>query len=323
MSVSPAPVQTDTSLRGIVFALVGVSVFPFHDVIVKLLSGRYPVLEIMFVRSVVALPLNLALVWWLEGGPHALRLRRPWLMTARSALIITAFTSFYMAIATLALAELAALYFVAPLLMTAIAALVLRESVGAHRWSAVAVGFAGVLVMLRPGAGVFEPAALLGLLAALAYACAQLITRNLGRTESGASIAFYTTAGYLLVAGFAGLVSGTESLPADTHPSLAFLLRPWQVPNVHDAALMAICAPIATVGIFCLIQAYRLAPAPLVAPFEYLMLLWAVSNRWLFWGDLPDTYTWIGMALVAGAGLYVLRRETLRARAERATRARS
>ena len=314
----PSPAApADAPLRGIAFVLLGVSVFPFQDVIVKLLSGRYPVLEIMFVRSLVGLPLMLLLMRWLDGGFAGLRPKRPGWMCLRSALIITAFTCYYMAIATLAIADLAALFFAAPLIMTALAALLLREPVGAHRWSAVAVGFAGVLVMLRPGAGVFEPAALLGLAAALAYACAQLVTRRLGRTESGAGIAFHTTLAYGVVAGLDGLLLGGGEAPADAHASVAFLLRPWAMPEPGDLLLMSLCAPIATVGIFSLVQAYRMAPAPVVAPFEYVMLGWAVVNGYLFWGDLPGAHTYAGMAMVAGAGLYVLHRETRRARARR------
>lgn len=315
---NPLPgLPVDAPLRGIGFALLGVSVFPFQDVIVKLLSGDYPVMQIMFVRSVVGLPLSVLLMLWLDGGLRGLRPMRPGLMLLRALLIVLAFTSYYMAIATLAIANLAALFFAAPLIMTSLAALLLREQVGPHRWGAVAVGFAGVLVMLRPGAGVFEPAALLGLLAALAYACAQLVTRRLGQTESGAGIAFHTTFAYGIIAGLYGLAFGAGEVAGDTHASLAFLLRPWAMPSLADGLLMALCAPIATVGIFSLVQAYRLAPAPVVAPFEYVMLGWAVVYGYLFWGDLPGTHTWVGMTLVAGAGLYVLQRETRHARSRR------
>ena len=249
---------------------------------------------------------------WLEGGLHNLRSRRPVLMTVRALLIVLAFTCYYMAIATLAIADLASIFFTAPLMMTALAALALREHVGVHRWAAVSVGFAGVLLMLRPGVGSFEPAALLALVAALAYACAQLVTRRLGRTDGGAAIAFYSTAMYAVVGGLDGLLFGHALLAPGTHPSLAFLVRPWVMPDWHDFALMALCAPIATVGIYSLVQAYRVAPPAVVAPFEYVMLLWAVINGYLFWGDLPHAHTWAGMTLVAGAGLYVMHREAHR-----------
>jgi drug/metabolite transporter (DMT)-like permease len=297
--------RIDRPLHGIGFVLVGASVFPMQDVLIKGLSGNYAVLEIVFVRSLVSLGL-FAWLLWREHDSVTFPLERPWLHAARGSLGLLSFTTYYMAIAALPLATVTAVAFAAPLFVTALSALVLGEPVDRRRWRAVVVGFLGVLVVLRPGAAAFEPAALLAVLSALCYAISQTITRTLGRTDSGATIVLTSTLVAVAVAAASGLVAGAGGQDAGLHPSLAFLLRGWVLPPWGALARMALCGLISGVGIYCLTQAYRVAPAGTVAPFEYVMIGWAVLWGYVFWGDVPGPTTLIGVATTVAAGVYVL-----------------
>jgi drug/metabolite transporter (DMT)-like permease len=317
MGARPLPAgRSHAPLRGIAFVLVGVSVFSLQDAIVKTLSGRYPLLEIGFVRCLVTIGPMAALAGW-EGGRAGLSTHRPWLHLARGSLAVASFTSYYLALAALPLADAVAIFFAAPLFLAALSRLVLAEPVGVRRWSALVVGFLGVLLVLRPGTSVFEPAALLAVLAALCYGASQTITRELGRTDGAATMALTSTLLYLLVSAAGGLLAGRHGQAAGRHPSLAFLVRAWSWPEAPDLGLMMLCGLTAGAGAYCLAQAYRAAPASTVAPFEYVMIVWAVLWGWLFWGTVPGPSTVVGMALTVGAGLFLGRHETLDERRRR------
>ena len=306
---APVSMPVDTPLLGIAFLVGGVAVFSLQDVVIKSLTGSaYPVLETVFFRSVLAIVLLAAVGWRLEGR-RAFATRRPWLHLLRGLLGCLSYTAYYMAFAVLPLAEAVALFFAAPLFLTALSVLVHGEQVGARRWSAVAVGFVGVLVMLRPGTAVFEPAALLSVLAALAYAAMQMVTRRLAASDSGICMSISINFSYLLVAVASGLLVG-ESLPAaDLHASIEFLVRPWVMPGLRDFVLMTSLGFIAAAGFFCLTRAYSVAPASTVAPFEYSMMLWALLWGFVFFGEVPGAVVLLGVLLTAGSGLYVLHRE--------------
>jgi S-adenosylmethionine uptake transporter len=308
--------RVDRPLHGIGFVLVAASVFPVQDVIIKGLSGRYPALQIVFVRSLVALALY-AWLLWRERDAATFPPERPWLHVGRGMLGLVSFTSYYMALAAMPMATVTAVAFAAPLFVTVLSARVLGEPVDRSSWLAVLVGFAGVLVVLRPGAQTFEPAALLALLSALAYASSQTIVRELGRTDSGASIAFSSTLVAVIVAGVSGLVAGGGDQGADLHPSLAFLVRGWVVPSWGDLGRMVLCGLISGVGMYCFTQGYRVARPSAVAPFEYVMIGWSVLWGYLFWGDVPGPSTLIGVAATVAGGVYVLQHQ---ARSQRARR---
>jgi drug/metabolite transporter (DMT)-like permease len=316
---APAPAaagRIDRPLHGIAYILVGASVFPVQDVLIKGLSGQYAVLQIVFVRSLVALGLFACLLWR-EGAASASWLRRPWLHAGRGLLGLMSFTTYYMAIAALPLATVTSVAFAAPLFLTTLSALVLGERVDRRGWSAVVLGLVGVLIVLRPGAATFEPAALLAVMSALCYAISQTITRHLGRRDSGATIVFSATAVAVLVAATSGLFASGGGRAAGLHPSLAFLVRGWVMPPWGALGRMVLCGVISSVGIYCLTQAYRVAPASTVSPFEYAMIGWAVLWGYVFWGDVPGPTTLVGVATTVAAGLYVLHHQ---ARAERERR---
>ena len=308
----------DHRILGIACVVGAVTLFVLQDALVKWLSGGYPLHEIVLVRAASAIAVTLFMMR-LEGGIHLLRTRRIGLHLARSGLLVVANCAFYTALAGMAIAEATSIFFVAPLLITALSALLLHDTVGLRRWAAVCVGLAGVVVMLRPGEGVLRLVALLPIVAASAYALMQILTRRLGASERASTIAFYSQAGFIAASVAIGLVAGDGRFATEDDASLAFLLRAWTVPSARDAALFLAVGVLNGFGGYLMSQAYRISRPSAIAPFEYVALPMAVMWGVVFFGDWPDLVTWAGMALICGSGLYVLHRETALARARRET----
>ncbi len=320
-------VRTDThpgslTLIGILCVIGAGAAFTTNDMAVKWLSGDYPLHQLMLVRSVIALSLTLAVLVPLEGGYGNLRTRRWRMHVLRGSTVVIANLTFFTGLASLPLGEATAIFFIAPLFITALSALLLREPVGIRRWAAVALGLVGVVVMLRPGGAAFQLAALLPLLAAFCYALLQILTRTLGTTEKASTMAVYIQLCFITVSIAFGLIAGDGRLVSpDSSPQIVFLLRAWVWPPPQDGLIMLGLGALSAAGGYLISQAYRLSPAALVAPFEYITLPLAVFWSVLIWDDWPDTAAWIGIALICAAGLYVFQREALlRHRAARRSR---
>ena len=303
-------------MLGIACVVTAVTILVLQDSLIKWLSGDYPLHEIVLVRAASAICVTL-FAMRLEGGIHLLRTRRLGLHLLRAGLLVIANTAFFLALAAMTIAEATSILFVAPLLITALSALLLGEAVGPRRWAAVCIGLAGVIVMLRPGEGAFRLVALLPLVAAAAYALMQIITRRLGTTERASTIAFYAQAAFIVVSVAIGLVAGHGRFAPEDDASLTFLLRAWTVPSALDAAMFLGIGVINGVGSYLMAQAYRITKPSVLAPFEYVALPTAVVWGVVFFGDWPDLVTYAGMALICGGGLYVLHREGVLARRRR------
>lgn len=303
-----AVARGDAKFIGILSILGAALLLTGSDSVIKWLSPHYPLHEIVLVRAVVALLFILILVK-LEGGLAILRTRRPWLHLFRGLLIVVANMAFFLGIASLPLADAVALFFVAPLFITLMSGPILGEKVGIRRWLAVLVGLIGVVVMLRPGFGALQPAAFLPLVAALAYAAMQMVTRRLGVTDKAASLAFYIQITFLVVSSLIGLAIGDGRYGGFDNPSLEFFFRAWIWPETTDLLLMAFCGFLVAGGSYLLSQAYRVAEAALVAPFEYIALPFAVLWGYQLWGDLPDAISVVGIVLIVSGGLFILYRK--------------
>jgi drug/metabolite transporter (DMT)-like permease len=222
--------------------------------------------------------------------------------------MFVAYAAYYLALPALPLATTVALYFSAPLFIVILSVPMLGETVGWRRGLAVLAGFGGVLIILRPGGSLFEWAALLPVLSGLSYGLSMIFARQLGQRESAAAMAFWGNFVFLVIATLMALSFGGATAP-DLHPSLAFLMRAWVWPTALDATLMAGCGVIAALGLTLLTQAYRIADANAVAPFEYSAMLWGILWGWAFFAEWPDAVAWIGIAVIMAAGLFVLWRE--------------
>jgi drug/metabolite transporter (DMT)-like permease len=293
---------------GILCLVAGIAIFSVQDLILKKLSGDYPLHQAMVLRSLTALPFHLAIVWWFDGRLSTITTPGWWKMLLRGLLNFVAYTAYYLGLATLPMAETVALFFMAPLFITLAAFVILREPVALSSGLAVLAGFAGVLMIVKPGGESFQLAALLPVLGALGYAVSMVVARPLGRTETAAAMAFWGNNCFLICALGLSAIYGSGAMADTAHPSMAFLTRGWIMPSGQDLGLMASCGVIAAIGLTLLTHAYRVAPSSSVAPFEYSFMFWGVLWGWLFWGDLPDAMAWAGIAVIFGAGLYVIGR---------------
>lgn len=289
-------------LAGILSLLLGLAVFSTQDLIIKLLSGDYPLYQIMLVRGLVGLPLLLLMVR-AEGGLQLLVTPGLPAMLLRGCVMFVAYASFYLALAALPLPTSVALYFSGPLFITLLSVLVLGERVGLVGWGAVILGFAGVVVMVRPGSGLFDWASLLPVLSGLTYGISMIAARRMGVRETAGAMAFWGNAVFLAFAAAMTLAFARGGAGEGLHPSLAFLSRGWVDPAAADLGLMALTGVIAAVGLWLLTTAYRMAEASTVAPFEYTAMIWGVIWGWTFWGEWPDALGWLGIAAIVGAGL--------------------
>jgi drug/metabolite transporter (DMT)-like permease len=283
----------------------GIFVFSTQDAIIKSISGDYAVTQAIVIRSLVSLPILAAMVHAEQGLERLASANFRGLM-ARGFILVTSYTAYYMAFPALPLAEAIALFFVSPICVTLLAGPLLGESVSMRSWAAVAIGFAGVLLILRPGSALFEPAALLSLVAAATYALAMIFARKLGAVESAAVMSFYQNGAYLLAALAIAGVCAALGLTKLGHPSLDFLVRPWAAPTLRDLLLMGACGVIAAVAVPLLTQAYRLAEANIVTVFEYTGMIWAPLWGYLFFAETPRWTTIAGMLLIVDAGLVSL-----------------
>jgi drug/metabolite transporter (DMT)-like permease len=298
----------DRQLLGMLCVALGVSVFSIQDVIVKALSDDYPVHQIVVLRSLVSLPVLYGFALLEDRRP--VKFRRLGLHVGRGLFLYFAYTTYYLALARLPIADVVALYFIVPIFVAALGIPVLGERVTPRMWAAIGVGFLGVLIVLRPGVGALEAAMLLPIGGALAYACSTLVTRRLGATESAGTMAISAACVYFIAGGATALAVGGAADPTGSHQSLRFLLLPWTLPSARDLGLMAACGVIAAMGFFLLSQGYRLAEANRAALFEYAALPWGILWGYLFFGNLPDAAMLLGAVIIMGAGLYTLRQGT-------------
>lgn len=288
------------------YALAAVGVASSQDAVVKLLSGDISVSQAVFFRGLVAIAVLLPWIWYkgLTFTPHNLGL-----VLIRGLILCAAYFCFVLSIAALPIATSVSIYFTMPFFVAALAGWSLGEKVKAYRWIAITAGFAGVLIMVRPGSEAFEPAALLALMSALGYAVGQLFSRHVSQTTSPLVITNWQSIIYTGVAMVLGAAAPLFADQIGDSKVLGFLLRPWIWPDAKQMALLTLTGVLAAFGSLFFVQAYRHAEANFVAPFEYTSLLWAIASGLLFFGDFPDGYTWIGAAIVVGSGLWMLWRD--------------
>ncbi len=287
-SHSLSPPTPESVGQGIAWMLLTSFMFVTLDALAKQLAQVYPVPQVVWARYVFHV-LILA-IFLGRRLPATLRTRRLGLQLLRSLFLLGATGLFFSALSFMPLAEASAIMFVAPLLVTALAVPLLGERVGPRRWASVLVGFLGALIIIRPGGGAGQVAALFALGAAGSYALYQITTRLLSRSDQP-----LTTLAYSALLG--ALVSSA---------AVPFF---WVTPDFTAWVTMAGLGLVGGLGHFTLIKAFEVAPAATVTPFGYASLIWATLYGFLLFGDLPDLWTVLGAAIIAGSGLYIFHRE--------------
>lgn len=314
--------QSDgTATLGVVLLTAGLAVFTFQDVIVRILSGDYPVHELIFVRGLFAIGLMAGYVYW-RYGRAGFRIRKPVFLILRGVMGVSCFTCYYLALATLSMADTVTIAFSSPILFTLFSVILFKEFIGWRRWLAILVGFGGVVVVVGPSGQIADPAVIFAVLGALTYALMNILTRLLKDDMTGPGIAFYQMLAFLSLSAASGLLLGHGGFLDPTgHSSLQFLLRPWVMPELSDLGLIAVTSVIAASGFILLTNAYTVSSNPtVVAPFEYTGVVMGVLAGWAFFAEAPSGWTLLGAMLIVGSGLYILYRENHRGRPVRSVR---
>jgi len=251
-----------------------------------------PVMQIVWARMAFGTLLTLPFVLR-HGGPAAIRPDQPWYHTLRAVLLIAATFLFFTALKYLPIADALAIFFVQPLILTAISPFVLGEKVGPRRWAAVCVGFIGTLIIIRPGMAEVNPGTFYALGAGAALACYFAMTPRIAGRAPAMVTTFHTS--------LIGTVLTT-----------ALIIGTWQTPSPTQWGLLFLIGVIATVGHYCIVRAYDHAEASLLAPLAYTEMIMATFAGWWFFGDLPDGYTILGVSILIACAIYISVRERAR-----------
>lgn len=295
--MSMKPVE-DHPLRAIAFMLGAVFLFSTMDVAFKQLVAHYSSVQVAFLRCVLSAPLFA--VWILARDPRLFRTGNWRMHGVRALFALGMLVAVGESFRELPLADAYAIFFAAPLLITLLSGPLMREPAGAARTAAGLIGFLGVLVVLKPGAGTLVSyGSAMALVAVACYTGVVFLLRSLGRHEHSVTIAFWYTA---LVA----LLSGS------------LLIGRWQALRADDWPWLVLLGIAGTVGQVMITAAYRRAPAAVIAPLDYVHMFWAVLYGWWLWGDLPGARVWTGTAVVVACGLFIMYRERRQVLAARA-----
>jgi drug/metabolite transporter (DMT)-like permease len=274
-------------LAGITLMLAGVCMFSLGDALGKFIVATYSVGQFMLLRACAALTLIGPSMW--RARAEFAQVERPWLQVVRIALSTLEIAAFFLAVVYLPLADVTTYYLATPIFVAAFSAVVLREQVGWRRWSAILIGFCGVLIALHPSAHTVTWPAVIALAGSLAFSWLMLTTRSLRATPDIvlASAQFLGTLVFGIVVAPFGWIT-----PTWAHFGLFFA-----------AGAISVCA------LFCVNRSLKLAPASTVAPYQYSMIVWAVMFGYLVFGDVPQAHTALGAAIIIAAGLYIFLRE--------------
>ena len=296
---------TNSNLKGIGFLLLAMLIGSLQAVAVKWIGGNYSVLEIVTVRSLVALPITL-LFFRLEGGKGLPTTSQPKLQTVRGIFLFLSYTTFMMGLAALPLADVEAMRFSGPLMITILSVFMLSEKVELQRWLALIVGFAGILLIVKPGSTNFNEGSLFVLISVLFYALTVILTRKMKTTDSSATMAYFSSWVYLIAAFiFSPLAAAVGEIP-NAHPSVAFLFHAWIMPTPLDLFIMSGLGLVWALWAYFMTRAYSTAQASVIAPFEYVSLPINVMWGFLFWHEIPAGMTIAGAALTLASGMYLL-----------------
>jgi len=283
-------IRADRASLGISITVVGGLCFAIQDAGIKWLSAEIAVLQILFLRSLFGL-VFLGASTRISAETISLKLNRPWLLAARSGINILSWVLFFTSLKYLQLATAVALFFSFPLFLAIISVPLLGETVGIRRISAIVVGFAGVLLITNPAAGLSMPA-LMMLGAAFGWAIVASLTRILGENENTTTLLFYT------LLGFAVLLAIPQ-----------YWL--WQSIELHAYLMIVGIAFFGVIAQFAVTKAYAIASPSLIAPFEYTALIWSAILGYLVWNDIPDLYAIVGAFLIIASGIYIIHREAI------------
>ena len=275
---------------GIALMLLGVFLFCINDAVGKWLVATYSVSQFLLIRAATML-LLLAPFIWRAGRAAFASAPRPGLQLLRCVLSTAEVVLFFWAVIYLPLADAITFYLAGPIYVTALSALLLKEQVGWRRWAAVLVGFLGVLIALRPSAASLTLPALIALAGSICFALLMIVTRMLRDTHDAVLMSTQMASTFAF-----GLVTAPFA---------------WVTPSLYDLMFLSGFGAVSVVAMFSINRSLKLAPASVVVPYQYTMLVWAILLGYLVFGDVPDRFMLAGSAIIVAAGLYIFHREQL------------
>jgi drug/metabolite transporter (DMT)-like permease len=304
--------STQSKSKAASLAIFSVAVASAQDAIVKSMAGTYPAYETVMIRILTALPVLLIALMFVGGGFKSFRTPLIGWIFLRGLVLCTAYFAFILSIAAMPIANAVAIYFTMPFFVAMLSGRFLGEAVPLHRWLAISAAFVGVLIMVRPGGDNEVFAAGCALYSAAGYAVGQMMGRSLSQRVDPMAIATVQSLTYLIVALILFFLVGVTGVHFESNKSLAFLTRAFVWPTQHDFLWMGGMGILSAIAAVSFTWAYKLGEASFVAPFEYSAMIWAVTYGLIFFGDFPDRYTWVGMAIVVLAGLYMMEQDRKR-----------
>jgi len=294
--------------RGIYFILLGMLLFSVQDVLVRQLSDYASLTQIMFIRGIFG---GLILLFFLKLTKRSISFSSayPLLATARVLLFLMGFLCFYFALGKMELAEATSLFFVTPLFITILSKFIFKSQIGAYRICAIIVGFVGILFIVKPNPDGFNKIALLPIFTAFTYSVSMMIAKYTREKDTVFQQMLHLYFGSAALAFVAWLIIPLIEFEPSQAKNLEFLIRDWSIYNSSVLLMLLGIAVIGSAGMLLLTSAYRVGSPPVIAPFEYIMLIFAIGNGFFFFSEIPDIYSILGMLLIVGSGFFIFIRE--------------
>ena len=293
---------------GIYYLVIGMCVFTFQDIIIKLLSDKVNLFQILFIRSIMTIVFVL-LYLTITKQTKLLSIFTPIMTTIRSLIFFIGFTMFYYSQTQMPVANALTLFYVSPFFITILSMFLLGEKIDLVRWVIIILGFSGVYFIANPNFEEFNYINLLPVFCALFYGIFMVFTKKYSTTESSFAQIFYLSLGSLIISGVLGLIVGDGKYYTNSNVSMNYLSRSWNFIDAGDIGLMLLSALCGFIGTVFLINAYRIGNPSRITPFEYSGLIPTMMLGYLIWDDIPTKNTWIGILIIIGCGLYLFYRE--------------
>lgn len=294
----------------IIFILIGMSIFSIQDLLIRVIASEISLFQIHFTRSAVGTIL-LCLYLKFYKIPIVFKTSYPVLTTIRTTLFLFGFTLFYVALANLSFAITTALFFTSPFFITVLSRIFLKEKIGLYRWATVGFGFIGVIIIINPSVDNINYYMLMPIICALCYSSSMIIIKLTSDKDSVYSQTFHFYLTAIILCPIVALVGEIFNLNTINNRALEFMFRPWNFSLNISLLFSLLIGVTAAVAFVLTISAYRLGKPFIVAPFEYILLVWAIIYGWLFWDEVVSLRSWIGIIMIVTGGIYIFYREKI------------
>ena len=305
--------KLSNNLKGIIYILLGMFIIAFQDIAIKILSTNTNLFLIFLSRSVIGVIIILLFLKFTKR-PIVFKTHFPLLTLARCLFLFIGFSCFFISLSVLSYPIAVTLFFASPLFVTILSKFILQENIGFRRWGAVLVGFVGVYLVMNPKLNNLNIYTLFPVITAIAYAATIVIQHKTADKDSLFAQTFHILLAAILFSLVAGIVLGNGQFDIYESEALQFMFRKWDISLDTSLVLLISLGFTFSIGISFIFQAYRIASPSNIAPFEYILILYALLLGWIIWRDIIDLQNTIGMALIVGAGLYTFTREIKRKR---------